>query len=51
MSKRLVAITSLQALLLGKELLPEPVKALVAPNPAAMPVKEILPEEYPPIIM
>jgi hypothetical protein len=48
---KLAAITSLRALLLGKELPPELVKALVAPNPVTTPVKETLPEEYPPVIM
>jgi hypothetical protein len=48
---KLAAITSLWALLLGKELPPEPIKALVAPNPVTAPVEEMLPEEYLPVIM
>jgi hypothetical protein len=48
---KLVAITSHWALLLGEELPPEPVEALVPPNPFTTPVKETLPEEYPPVIM
>jgi hypothetical protein len=48
---KLAAITSLQALLLGKELPLEPVEALVAPNHVTMPVKEMLPEEYLPVII
>jgi hypothetical protein len=48
---KLVAITSLRALLLGKELPLEPVEAPVAPNPVTTPVKETLPEEYLPVIM
>jgi hypothetical protein len=48
---KLAAITSLWALLLGEELPPEPVEALVAPYPVTTPVKEMLPEEYPPVIM
>ncbi len=48
---KLAAITSLRALLLGEELPPEPVEALVAPNPVTTPVEETLPEEYPPVIM
>jgi hypothetical protein len=42
---KLVAITSLWALLLGKKLPLEPVKALVAPNPVTSPVEEMLPED------
>ncbi len=48
---KLAAIMLLQALLLGKELPPEPVKAQVAPNPVTMPVEETLPEKDPPVIM
>jgi hypothetical protein len=48
---KLVAITSLRALLLGKECLSEPVQAPVAQNPVTTPVKEMLPEEYSPVIM
>jgi hypothetical protein len=48
---KLAAITSLWALLLGKDLPPEPVKALVAPNPVTMSIKKTLLEEYPPVIM
>jgi hypothetical protein len=48
---KLAAITSLQALLLGKELPPEPVKAPVAPTPVTTPVKETPPEKNPPVIM
>jgi hypothetical protein len=48
---KLVAITSLRALLLGKEPPLEPVEVLVAPNPVTTPIKETLPEEYPPVIM
>jgi hypothetical protein len=48
---KLAAITLLRALLLGKELPPEPVKAPVIPNPVTTPIKEMLPEEDPPVIM
>jgi hypothetical protein len=48
---KLAAIMSLRVLLLGKELPPEPVEALVTPDPVTTPVKEMLPEEYPPVIM
>ena len=48
---KLAAITSLRALLLGEEPPPEPVKALVTPNPVTTPVKETLPEEYLPVIV
>jgi hypothetical protein len=48
---RMAAITSLQALLLDKELPLEPVKALVTPNPVTTPIKEMLLEEYLPVIM
>ncbi len=48
---KLVAITSLWALLLGKELPLEPIKASVAPTPITTPVKETLPEKDPPVFM
>ncbi len=48
---KLVAITLIRALLLGKELPSEPVEAPVAPNPVTMPVKVTLPEEDLPVIM
>jgi hypothetical protein len=48
---KLVAITLLRALLLGKELPPELVEAAVTPNPVTKPIKETLPEEDPPVIM
>jgi hypothetical protein len=48
---KLVAITSLQALLLGKELTQEPVKASVTPTPVTTPIKEMPPEEDLPVIM
>jgi hypothetical protein len=41
---KLSAITSLRALLLGKELPPEPVEALVTPNPVTTPINETLPD-------
>jgi hypothetical protein len=48
---KLAAITPLRALLLGKELPLEPVKAPVIPTPVTMPIKETPPEEDPPVIM
>jgi hypothetical protein len=48
---KLAAITSLRALLLGKELPPEPVKAPVAPTQVTTPIKKMPPEEDPPGIM
>ncbi len=48
---KLAAITSLQALLLGKELPPESIEAPVAPNPVTIPVEETPPEEDLPVIM
>jgi hypothetical protein len=50
-SDKLAAITSLWALLLGKELPLEPFKAPVAPTHATTPVKETTPEKDPPVIM
>jgi hypothetical protein len=48
---KLVAITSLRALLLDKELPPEPVEAPVAQNPVTTPIKKTLPDKYLPVIM
>ncbi len=48
---KLAAITSLRALLLGKELPLEPIKAPVAPTPVTTSVEEMPPEEDPPVIM
>jgi hypothetical protein len=48
---KLAAITLLRALLLGKELPPEPIKAPVVPNPVTTPIEIMLPEEDPPVIM
>jgi hypothetical protein len=48
---KLAAITSLWALLLGKELPPEPAEAPVAPTPVTRPVGEMPPEEDPLVIM